>query len=46
MFNKKDKGSNEVYARFRLKLTVPVEDMVTRISFGFSCMGGSKIYKK
>jgi hypothetical protein len=46
VFNKKDKGSNDVYARFRLKLTVPVEDMVTRISFEFSCMGGSKLYKK
>jgi hypothetical protein len=46
VFNKKDKGSNNFCARFRLKLTVPVEDMVTRISFGFSRMGGSKMYKK
>ena len=46
VFNKKDKGSNNVYARFRLKSTVPVEDMVTRISFEFSRMGGSKLYKK
>ncbi len=46
VFNKKDKGSNNVYARFRLKLTVPAEDMVTRISFEFSRMGGSKLYKK
>jgi hypothetical protein len=46
VFNKKDKGSNNVYARFCLKSTVPVEDMVTRISFKFSRMGGYKIYKK
>ncbi len=38
MFNKKDKRSNDVYKRFCLKLT--------RISFKFLCMGGSKIYKK
>jgi hypothetical protein len=46
VFNKKDKGSNDVYARFRFKSTVPAEDMVTRISFKFSRMGGSKLYKK
>jgi hypothetical protein len=46
VFNKKDKGSNDVYVRFCLKSTVPVEDMVTRISFKFLRMGGSKIYKK
>jgi hypothetical protein len=46
VFNKKDKGSNDVYVRFCLKSTVPVEDMVTRISFEFLRMGGSKIYKK
>ncbi len=41
VFNKNDKGSNNVYARFCLKLTVPAEDMITRISFEFSQMGGS-----
>jgi hypothetical protein len=46
VFNKEDKGSNNVYAKFCLKLTVPAEDMVTRISFKFLCMGGSKLYKK
>ncbi len=45
MFSKKDKGSNVIYARFRLKSTVPVEDMVTRITSEFSHMGDSKIYK-
>ena len=46
VFNKKDRGSSDIYARFRLKSTVPVEDMVTRVSFNFSRMGGSKIYKR
>ncbi len=46
VFNKKDKESSDIYARFHLKSTVPVEDMVMRISFKFSRMGGSKIYKK
>jgi hypothetical protein len=46
VFNKKDKGSDNVYARFHLKSTVPAEDMVTRISFEFSRMSGSKLYKK
>ncbi len=46
VFNKKDKGSSDIYARFCIKLTVPLEDMVMRISFKFLCMGGSKIYKK
>jgi hypothetical protein len=43
VFNKKDKGNNDIYAIFCLKPTVPVEDMVTRISFEFLRMGGSKI---
>ncbi len=46
VFNKKDRGSSNVYARFHLKSTVPIEDMVTRVSFEFLCMGSSKIYKK
>ncbi len=46
VFNKKDRGSSNVYTRFRLKSTVPVEDMVTQVSFKFLRMGGSKIYKK
>jgi hypothetical protein len=46
VFNRKERGSNDIYARFRLKSRVPVEDMVTRISFEFSRMGGSKLYKK
>ncbi len=46
VFNKKDRGSSNIYARFHLKSTVPVEDMITRVSFEFLHMGGSKIYKK
>jgi hypothetical protein len=45
IFNKKERGSNDIYARFRLRSQVPVEDMVTRISFEFLRMGGSKLYK-
>jgi hypothetical protein len=46
VFNKKDRGNNDIYARFCLKSRVPIEDMVTRILFEFSHMGGSKLYKK
>jgi hypothetical protein len=41
-----NKAKNNVYARFRIKLTVPVNEMVTRVSFKFSQLGGSKLYKK
>jgi hypothetical protein len=44
--NKKDKGGSNVYTRFCLKSTVPVDDMVARVLFEFSCMDGSKLYKK
>jgi hypothetical protein len=43
MFNK---ANSNIYARFCLKSTVPVEDMVTWVSFEFSRLGGSKLYKK
>jgi hypothetical protein len=46
MFNKKEKGSNGVYGRFRLKSQIPTEDMITRVSFGFSQVGGKNISKK
>ncbi len=36
VFNKKDKGSNNVYGRFRLKSQIPTEDIITRVSFKFS----------
>jgi hypothetical protein len=41
-----NKANNNVYALFCLKSIVPVEDMVTWVSFEFSCLGGSKLYKK
>jgi hypothetical protein len=46
MANNEWKANSDIYARFRLKFTVPVEDMVTRVSFEFSCLGRSKLYKK
>jgi hypothetical protein len=46
VFNKKERGSSNIYARFCLRPQVSVEDMMTRISFEFSRMGGSKLYKK
>ncbi len=36
VFNKKEKGSNNVYARFRLKLQILTEDIINRVSFEFS----------
>jgi hypothetical protein len=41
-----NKANNDVYACFLLKSTIPIEDMVTRVSFEFSCLGRSKLYKK
>ena len=46
VFNKKEKGSSNVYARFRLKSQVPTEDIINRVSFEFTCLGGAKINKK
>jgi hypothetical protein len=43
VFNRKD---SDVYAQFWLKSTVQVDEMVTRVLFEFSCLGGSKLYKK
>ncbi len=36
VFNKNTKGSNDVYARFRLKSQVDTKEMVNRVSFKFS----------
>jgi len=46
VFNKKEKGSSDVYARFRLKSQVPTEDIINRVSFEFTRLGGTKINKK
>jgi hypothetical protein len=46
VFNKKEEGSNNVYARFRLKSQVDIEEIINRVSFEFSCLGGKNLYKK
>ncbi len=46
VFNRKEKGSSNVYARFHLKSQVPTEEIINRVSFEFTCLSGTKIYKK
>ena len=46
VFNKKENGNNDVYGRFRLKSQIPTEDMINRVSFEFSRVGGKNLYKK
>ncbi len=46
VFNKKEKGSNDVYSRFRLKSQIQTEDIINRVSFQFSRVGGKNIFKK
>ncbi len=46
VFNKKEKGSNNVYARFRLKSQVDTEEIMNRVSFKFSCLGRKNLQKK
>jgi hypothetical protein len=46
VFNKKEKGSNNVYTTFRLKSQVKTEEIINRVSFEFSCLGGKNLYKK
>jgi hypothetical protein len=46
VFNKKAKGSNDVYARFRLKLQVETDEIVNRVSFEFLRLGGKNLQKK
>ena len=46
VFNKKEKGGSNVYARFRLKSQVPTEEIINRVSFEFTRLGGAKINKK
>jgi hypothetical protein len=45
VFNKKEKGSNDVYVRFRLKLQIPTEDIINRVSFEFLHLGGISFIK-
>jgi hypothetical protein len=46
VFNKKEKGNNNVYARFRLKSQVNTEEIVNRVLFEFSCLGSKNLQKK
>ena len=46
VFDKKEKGSNGVYARFRLKSQVETEEIINCVSFEFSCLGGKNLYKE
>ena len=46
VFNKKDKGNSNTYARFCLKSQVPTEDIINQVSFEFMCLCAAKIYKK
>jgi hypothetical protein len=46
VFNKKEKGSNDVYGRFRLKSQIPTDDIINRVSFEFSRVGGKNIFRK
>ncbi len=46
VFNKKERGSSNVYARFCLKSQVPTEDIINQVQFKFTRLGEAKIYKK
>jgi hypothetical protein len=46
VFNEKEKGSNNVYARFRLKSQVDTEEIINHVFFEFFCLGGKNLYKK
>jgi hypothetical protein len=46
VFDKKDKGSSEVFAQFRLKSQEMAEEIINRVSFEFTRLGGSRLSKK
>jgi hypothetical protein len=46
VFNKKEKGGNDVNVRFRLKSQIPTEEIVNRLSFEFTQLSGNNLYKK
>jgi hypothetical protein len=46
VFNKKEKGRNDVSARFRLKLQIPTEDIINQVSFKFLHLSGKNLHKK
>ncbi len=37
-----NKANSDAYSPFRIKSTVPVEEMLTRVSFEFSRLGGTR----
>ncbi len=46
VFNKKEKGSNNLYARFRLKSQVNTEEIANQVLFEFSQFGWKNLQKK
>ncbi len=44
VFNKKEKGSSNVYAQFCLKSQVPTQEIINQVSFEFTRIGEAKIY--
>ncbi len=46
VFDRKEKGNGEVYARFRLKSQDMAKEIVNWVSFEFNCLGGSRLSKK
>jgi hypothetical protein len=46
VFEKKAKGTSEVYARFRLKSQEMATEIINRVSFEFNRLGGSRLSKK
>jgi hypothetical protein len=46
VFNKKAKGSNDIYAQFRLESQVETGNIVKQVSFESSRLGGKNLQKK
>ena len=46
VFDKKEKGNGKVFARFRLKSQENADEIITRVSFEFNRLGGSRLGKK
>ena len=46
VFKKKETGNGEVFARFHLKSQEMAEEIINRVSFKFTCLGGSWLGKK
>jgi hypothetical protein len=46
VFNKKEKGNNDLYAQFQLKSRIAAEEIVNCVLFKFMQLGGKNLYKK